>query len=85
MIRDAINEVRRQLSPEFRVRLAKVERQFISLELSGFDVDGLYRKMNNRSVAQILAENDLEPVPTPIASGQIGRVRYELYDSPDSN
>lgn len=84
MIRDATNDVRRQLSPEFRVRLAKVERQFISFELNGFDLEGLHRKMNNRSVAEILAENDLEPDPTPIASGQIGKVRYELFDSPDS-
>ena len=83
MIREAINEVRQQLSPEFRKRLAKVERDFISFKLSGFDVEGLYLRMNNRSVAQILAEDDLEPEPTPIASGQIDGVRYKLYDSPD--
>ena len=83
MIREAVNEVRQQLSPEFRKRLAKVERDFISFKLSGFDVEGLYRRMNNRSVAQILAEYDLEPHPTPIASGQIDGVRYELYDAPD--
>ncbi len=83
MIRGAINEVRQQLSPEFRKRLAKVERDFISFKLSGFDVEGLYRRMNNRSVAQILAEDDLKPDPTPLASGQIGEVRYELYDAPD--
>jgi len=84
MIRDAINEAREKISPEFRKRLAKVERQFISFKLSGYDLEGLYQRMNNRSVAQILAESDLEPQPTPIASGQIGGVKYELYDSPVS-
>ena len=83
-IRDAINEVRAKLSPEYRKRLAKVERQFISFKLSGYDLEGLHQRMNNRTVAQIIAEYELEPGPTPITSGQVGGVKYELYDSPDS-
>ena len=37
--------------------------------------------MNNRSLAQIIAEYQ-EPDRKPVASGEVDGMRYDLYDAP---
>lgn len=47
-----------------------------------YGIDGVYERMNGRTVAQIMAECTLSDCD-PIASGQAGDASYELYGGPD--
>jgi hypothetical protein len=46
-----------------------------------YGFEGAYKRLNNRSVTQILAEfQDVES--KPIVSGELDGIRYELHDRP---
>jgi hypothetical protein len=63
------------LPPEISNRLREIRRNYFAWH--GFE--GAQRRLNNRTVAQILAE--YEPLDVkPVASGEVDGVRYELYD-----
>jgi len=62
------------LSPETRKQLGRVFMSYSSM----YGFDGLFQRVNGRTVSQVLAEfvpGDMEP----IASGDQGGVRYALY------
>jgi hypothetical protein len=80
-IRQAIREVHLQLAPMHRKRLNKITSPHLFDGTAGDEA--MYRLMNGRTVAAILAEHRPEQNPKPIASGQVGSVRYELSDNRD--
>ena len=75
----AMNAVMPQLAPDVRERFNHLIMRYWQL----YGIEGIYKRANNRSVATILAEYDGD-FPAPIASGQVGDVRYELYAPPDA-
>jgi len=82
-------EIMRAINVAFPQLPGDVARRlnFISLrywQLYGFD--GVYNRVNNRTVTTIPTEFDAPgDDPKPIATGQSGDVRYELFDAPPSN
>ena len=65
-----------QLPVDVARRLGKV----FSSYFRRFGLEGAHERLNNRSVAQILAE--FPPGETqPIASGEVDGVRYKLYEA----
>lgn len=74
---DSYNEVISSLPRETAKVLASIRKNYFS----AFGVEGWYQRMNNRSVAQIVAE--YQPGDEhPIASGELDGVRWALYDPP---
>ena len=65
------------LPRETRKRLRAIRNTYII----AYDLNGAFERMNNRSLAQIIAEYQ-EPDMKPVASGEVDGVRYELFDSP---
>ena len=73
----AYNLVVRELSPEMGKRLSGI----LSNYLARFGLEGVYERLNNRTVAQIVAE--FEPgAPKVVASGEADGLRFTLYEAP---
>ena len=77
----AKNAIIPELSPEDRKRLNRV----FSSYLHRYDLEGVFERLRNRSVATILAEYDSANDPRPIESGEVDGLRYELFEAPDQN
>jgi hypothetical protein len=75
-----VNSVMPKLSPDVRKKLNRVKLHYLQM----YGVDGLYARVNNRTVSSILAEHAANADREPLASGQLGDVKYELFDVPDS-
>ncbi len=74
-----MNALMPQLPAGVREKLIHIELKYHRLH--GFE--GLYDRVNNKTIAQILSEFDWDNDPKPIESGQIGDVQYKLYAPPD--
>jgi hypothetical protein len=46
-----------------------------------YGIEAAYKRLNNRTVSQIVAEYKSDDVE-PLAAGEVEGVRYELYDAP---
>jgi hypothetical protein len=77
----AINTVVRGLAPDVRRRFNTIALQY----LARYGVDGLYQRLNNRTVADILADYNPADDVKPIASGDVDGVRYMLYEAPPTD
>jgi hypothetical protein len=77
----AINAIGSELPLDIRKRFNKVFKAY--WQRYGFE--GAFQRLNNRTVAEILAEYDPRDDPTPIASGELEGLRYELYEAPGAN
>jgi hypothetical protein len=76
----AFSSVFRALPPEMGNRL----REILGNYFGWYGIEGAYQRMNNRSVAQIVAE--YQPLDVkPVASGELEGLRYKLYDKPTPN
>lgn len=71
------NEAVKQLSPPLRDKL----NQAFSSYLQRFGIEGVFKRFNNRTVPQILAERDFEE-SSIIASGESDGVKWTLHDAP---
>ncbi len=71
------NTVRRSLPYESGQHLVRILKNYFAR----YGVEGAYKRMNDRTVAQVFSEFDEEEVK-PIASGEVDGVRYALYDAP---
>lgn len=74
----AINAVMPQLPPDVRKRFNKIKLSY----LQRFGLAGVYERVNNRTVAAILAEFDTSDEAKLIASGEVDGVHYELFEAP---
>jgi len=74
-----MNAVMPQLTPEVAKRLNMIKLRYLQF----YGEEGLYERVNNRTVSRILAEYSGDD-PTPIASGQIDDIRYELFEAPEA-
>lgn len=77
-IMGTIDAVMPQLTVEVRRRLNMIK--LVCWQRYGFD--GLFERTNNRSVATILSEFASMDMPSPIASGELDGLKYELFDVP---
>lgn len=77
-IMGAINALMPQLAVDVREQLDMIK--LLYWQRYGFE--GLFDRTNNRSVATILAEFNWADLPSPIASGELDGVKYELFDAP---
>lgn len=76
------------LPKETRLRLNRI----LLYCVKHYGQEGAYKRLNNRSVSQILAEYpaiELKDVLEPedlklVASGEVDGMRWELYDSPSA-
>ena len=73
----AMNAVMPKLPRDVRKRLHRLVLKYLHLD----DLEGLYQRVNNRTVEEILARIVPGDDPTPIASGEVDGLRYELYDA----
>ena len=86
---ELLHAVQAQLPHDAKLRLNWITIRYMEL----YGLDGRLKRVNNRTVAQILAEFDpKDDAPldwmeeaTPIAGGEIDGVRWELHDAPDAN
>jgi hypothetical protein len=76
----AINALMPELPSDIREQLNTIKLRY----WQRFGFDGLYERVNNRTIKQILAEYIAGHDPKVIASGQVDDVSYELYDRMDS-
>jgi hypothetical protein len=74
---NSFRDVIAALPPETVKRL----RDILQSYFGKYGIEGACRRMNNRTVAQILAESQAVDVE-PIASGEIDNVQYKLYEGP---
>ena len=73
----AMNAVMPKLPRDVGDRLDKLKLRYLQLD----DLEGLYQRVNNRTVEEILAHIAPGDDPTAIASGEVDGLRYELYDA----
>ena len=76
----AMNAVMPLLPQDVRKRFNKLKLFY----LQRYGVKALFERVNNRTVAEILAAFDDDNGLTRIRSGEIDGVRYELFDSTGS-
>lgn len=73
-----VNQLMPTLPAEVRRRLNYAKLHWLSTG----GVQGLFDKVNGRTVAQILAEADDLPAPRVVAQGERDGVRFMLYEPP---
>jgi hypothetical protein len=72
---EALTRIQQALPPELRPHF----REILGSYFLSFDIDGMYERLNNRTVAQIFAE--YKPgEPQVLASGEVDGVRYQLSE-----
>ena len=74
------NAILATLPPDIRKRFS----QAFSAFFHKYEMEEMYERLNNRTIASILAEYDTMEVPKPIASGEKDGVSWALYDPPAS-
>lgn len=65
----------------------EVCRRFAYMQLRYWQLhgeEGLFERVNNRTVGEILAVFESHESSAPSASGEIDGLRYQLYDAPDA-
>ena len=75
----AIDAVMPQLAPDVRRRLNTIKIRY----WQHYGVEGIYERVNNRTVSAILSEYGPGQEPKLIASGEVEGVRYEVVDAPE--
>ena len=75
----ACNDAVLKLSPTLRMKL----NQVFSMYLHRFEIEGVFERLNNRTVAQILAECDSKN-SNVVASGERDGTEWTLYDEPET-
>jgi hypothetical protein len=71
------------LNPKLPLEIRKRLNKAFTGSLQRHGLEGTFDRLNNRTVAEILAEHDPADDPTPIASGEVDGVRFELFEAPD--
>lgn len=81
---DSVMATLDRLKPQLPI---DVRRRFTFMQLRYWQLhgeDGLFERVNNRTVGEILAVFESHEKSAPIASGEIDGLRYQLYDAPDA-
>jgi hypothetical protein len=75
----AWNRLKSVLPPDIKKRMSEIMLNYFA----NFGPEGLFERMNNRTIAQIIDE--FQPGQArPVASGEVGDVRWNLYRKPTS-
>jgi hypothetical protein len=74
----ACNRIVPGLPPELRRRFVSIRSAY----LGAYGIEGLYERLNGRTVSQVLEECEQPELPPVIASGEVDGVRYTLFESP---
>ena len=73
------NRINALLPPDIKKRMREIMLNY----LASFGLEGVFERMNNRTIAQIIEE--FQPgSPKPVASGEVGNVRWSIYGKPTS-
>lgn len=73
------NRVKRLHALDVRKRFNKVFTAY----LRAYGIEGVFQRMNGRSVTAILDDFREFEEPEPIESGELDGIRYALYDPPN--
>jgi hypothetical protein len=76
-----LDELMPQLVRDVRRRLNLITMCY----LSKYGKDGLWARVNGKTIASVLDEFHEADALTEIDSGQVGDVKYVLYDKPKEN
>jgi hypothetical protein len=76
----AYNSIAASLPIEIRKRMTEVMISYVTR----FGPQGVFERMNNRTISRILSEFDNERGAC-VESGELEGLRYELYDRPSSD
>jgi hypothetical protein len=74
----AMHAVLPLLPKDTRERFLKAFKAY----LFRYGTKGLFERLNNRTIASIIAESDSVELPTPTHSSEKDGVRWALYDPP---
>jgi hypothetical protein len=74
----ACNRIVPGLPPELRRRFVSIRSAY----LAAYGIEGLYERLNGRTVSQVLEEYEQPKLPPVIASGEVDGVRFTLYEAP---
>jgi hypothetical protein len=78
-----VNQVKDALPPGWREQFVEIAQHYSQK----YGLEGAFERINNRTIAQIFADHELENLYEPgdrkeIASGEIDGMRYQLFDAP---
>jgi hypothetical protein len=76
-----LNRISPELPLDIRRRLNQAKLGY----LQKHGIQGLHKRVNNKTVATILAEYEGTKPGQPIETGEVSGVRYELYEAPDAS
>lgn len=75
---EAMNAVMPKLAADVRMRLIYIQRRYIQF----YGIDGLYERVNNRTVQRIFDEFDSSLYIEPTMTGEVDGMKYRVYDAP---
>jgi hypothetical protein len=77
-----INALMPQLPPKLRSELNEIK----IIYLQYFGVEGLFNRMNNKSIASIILDFSESKIPplNVVTSGEMDGITYTVFDSPDN-
>jgi hypothetical protein len=75
---DSYSRIAARLPLDVKRKLVAVFRSYFA----AYGLDGVYERLNGRTVAQVLDEYKQPDRPAVIAEGELDGVRYTLYDAP---
>ncbi len=78
-IQDTLSNMVAQLSRDVARQLKGVRNEY----LIAYGWEGVFERLNGRTVAQVLAEYQEPSHPAIVASGELGGLRYTLYAPPE--
>lgn len=74
----AAGEVMKHCPQEVRSKFLRIWGHYLHY----FGLNGVFERLNNRSVEAIVADFENAAKPPVIASGEMDGIRYTLYDAP---
>jgi hypothetical protein len=75
----ACGDILDQLAPDVARQLRAVRNSYFL----AYGWEGVFERFNGRTVAQVLAEYQEPPEPPVVARGEVGGVRYTLFNPPE--
>jgi hypothetical protein len=73
-----LNKIRVELNPDVQRQLAAVVKSYAA----AYGFEGVYGRLNGRTVAQVLSEYREPALPAVVSSGERDGVTYTLYEAP---
>jgi len=70
---------------ELQLELRHLLNSIFTSYLVRFGIAGVFERLHNKTVAQVITEYDADESPKPLISGELDGLKFELFSKPEGH